>query len=147
MTTHDVTADDLETWILDNDRNLIWDTMATADAVANRHGDGAGRLLDPPRPYLQRALAARLLPVKYAALLTDLREPARIANGPEIVPAPPYVTTASTGPVLRLPAGEDRILIRMALFRVTDAGPVYQRVGQTPEAVLTVTRIPDERPA
>ena len=60
----------------------------------------------------------------------------------EPVPAPPYVTVTSRGPVLRATLSGGRLVVTLAVFDVEregrDGHPRYVRGATTPEAVVRV---------
>lgn len=45
------------------------------------------------------------------------------------VPAPPYLSVTSRGPVLRGPVADGRVVVHIELFRVTEAGRYVRRTG------------------
>lgn len=56
----------------------------------------------------------------------------------EPVAAPPYVVVTSRGPLLRATVGDDRLVVRFPVFRVTDAGRYERVVGDAPVVTATV---------
>lgn len=129
----------IRSFILSAYRDTLTATIDAADAVSAAAGSDDRRLTESPRRPLARVLEQEGVPERYAALLRDVRSRTGQPDQPPIVPAPPYVTTASTGPVLRLPSADRRLLIRIVVFEVDRDGPVtYRRAGERPDAVLRV---------
>lgn len=132
----------IRSWILTEYADLLRETLSVADDVTATIGVGSGELSESPRTALAQAIARRDLPPLYADVLRDARSRTERAGGPPIVPAPPYVTTTSRGPLLRLPRERHRLVIEIAVFQVQrdDGNVIYRREGTRPQDVLTVRR-------
>lgn len=131
----------LRRWILDEHRSTVAATMSAADEIAPV---AAG---STPREPLARAIERRDLPARYVQLLRGLQDRLGLEDGPRIVSGPPYVTTSSRGPVLRLPREDERLVITFAVFEVVqEDGRSYRRQGVTPADVVAVETRTTARP-
>jgi hypothetical protein len=119
-------ADAARECVLDH-ADVLDAVAASADAVA---GDWPGaRTRDASA--VADPLAAELRERGVLAALPELLAAAVDAAGGALqadpVPAPPYVAVTSRGPVLRATLDEGRLVVTLAVFRVTDTGG-YERV-------------------
>lgn len=93
-----------------------WDTSRTTNA---------DRVVVPLRAALESAGLLEGL----SALLVDVVDAAGCELGASPVPAPPYVTVTSRGPVLRATVDPGRLVIRFDAFEVVrDPVPAYRRL-------------------
>ncbi|AGB37405.1 hypothetical protein [Natronococcus occultus] len=93
-----------------------WDTSRTTNP---------DRVVAP----LGRSLEEANLLEELAALLADVVEAADCELRASPVPAPPYVTVTSRGPVLRATVDPGRLVIRLDAFEVVrDPVPAYRRL-------------------
>jgi len=106
-------------------RDLLDTVSACADAVtADWESDAISdseRITGPLRALLSEAGVLDTLPV----VLADAVDAAGGSLEAQPVAAPPYVVVTSRGPLLRATLGDDRLLVRLDCFRVTDDG--YER--------------------
>lgn len=153
-------ADAVRDHLLSTHAETLAALVDAADAVAERgvaeSADAEWFRLDDGRP----ATADRdaLVPVLRAALeesgllsvLPDLLTSAVDAAGYRLsaspVPAPPYVTVTSTGPVLRATVADGRLVVNIDCFEVVrglggerDGTVAYARTATDPVAALSVT--------
>ncbi len=116
-----VDATTVQEWLLETQRARLTATIKAATEVSARHASCF-------ESELQAKLESRGLLSEYAALLTELRSACDGRDeGPQIVPKPPYVTVTSRGPLLRLTAPSERIVICLAIRRVTEDGTYVRR--------------------
>lgn len=106
-------------------RDLLDTVSACADAVtadweSNTITD-SDRITGPLRVLLSEAGVLDSLP----GVLADAVTAAGGTLEAQPVAAPPYVVLTSRGPLLRATLGDDRLLVRLDCFRVTDGG--YER--------------------
>lgn len=128
--------------LLDDRRGVVEATVECADAVAAPWpAEGTtdrNEVVDPLRATLSEAGLLGTYPSVLAECV--------VAAGGELraepVPAPPYVTVTSVGPVLRATLDPGRLVVTLAVFDVErDCGsgrPRYVRGARTPEAVVDV---------
>ncbi|MFB6221154.1 MAG: hypothetical protein ABEH90_06910 [Halolamina sp.] len=135
------------------------DAVATVDVDATaptnwfRLDDGRPATTD--RDALVPALRAELETRGARDVLPALLSAAVDAAGYDLaatpVPAPPYVTVTSTGPVLRATVADGRLVVRIDCFDVVrgvkqenGTGVAYARSASEPAAALSVTFVPAE---
>jgi hypothetical protein len=126
--------------LLTDRRAVVEETVERAGRVASSWpGEGATDrelVVEPFRAVLSEAglLAA------YPSVLAECVAAAGGELRAEPVPAPPYVTVTSVGPVLRATLDGGRLVVTLAVFDVwRDAGdgrPRYVRGATTPEGAV-----------
>lgn len=128
--------------LLDDRRGVVEATVECADAVAAPWpAEGAtdrNEVVDPLRATLSEA---GLLGT-YPSVLAECVAAAGGELRAEPVPAPPYVTVTSVGPVLRATLDPGRLVVTLAVFEVErgegDGRPRWVRGARTPEAAVDV---------
>lgn len=114
-------------WILADHRDLVAETQALRSDVV---GTWDERWTSDPRRVvkpLRHRLDETGLEERYVTLLEALRARYTAKTDPPIVPAPPYVVVTSRGPLLRLTAGSERLLVRFVLFVIDRASGTRYR--------------------
>lgn len=102
--------------------------VATVDAAADRVDTGS---TDSPATPLERELRDTGFYDRAPAAIEDAAAAAGLDLAADPVGAPPYVVVASTGPLLRGPAADCRLVVSLQTFEVRrrDGGRYERRDG------------------
>lgn len=130
----------LENRLITTHRDRVDETIACADAVADRWEQSWTTDRSALVPPLESELAQRGVLEHYPTVLSDLVTEAGDELPAQPVAAPPYVVVTSTGPLLRATVAAGRLLVAFRLFDVERGdGTRYVRRGSDRESVVEVT--------
>lgn len=138
MTEFEQRRTDVRAYLLCTQQELLTAVFACADTVVdNRSGDGIPLdvpLADQLREQLDRAGIIEQLP----AVLTGAVNAMDASLSVEPVGAPPYIVIANTGPIMRAPVDNRRLVITIEAFRVSDEPRQYVRTTSNLNETLSV---------
>lgn len=125
-------------YVLDSHEKLLETVLACADGVVESWDSEATTerraVVDP----FERALDISGVTDRFPALLVGAVRALGAELPAEPVPAPPYLTITSTGPVLRATLDSGRLVISIRAFDVERDPTRYVRGPTDPESALTV---------
>lgn len=129
----------IRTCLLEDYRDLVVAVVdAAAEIVASWSSDWTTEREAIVNP-LRRELARHELPTALTAALMEAIEASGIALLARPVPAPPYLTVTTVGPVLRATTSAGRVVVTFRVFEVERGDPTRYRARLAePEAVLEV---------
>lgn len=125
--------------VLDRHRDAIEATIDCADAVAAEWDGPATTDRSAVVGPFEARLARAGLVERYRSVLIDAVDATGARSSRNPVAAPPYVTVASVGPVLRATLPIGRLVIAVEVFAVERDPTRYVRRGRGVESVLTVS--------
>lgn len=118
-------------------------TISCAIEAANAVADKWPTDTSPPeatvRAELREELARRNAFGSFVDVLSTAVDASELEDVPALVPAPPYVTVTSLGPVLRATGTNGRLVLTFEVFIIDRGPPIrYRRTGDHATEVLTI---------